>query len=40
MKVENDDNKRNWLDNEVETLIALRGDMQAEFTKIAKKQGL
>ncbi|KAG0572580.1 hypothetical protein KC19_VG107200 [Ceratodon purpureus] len=39
-KTEDDDNKRNWLDSEVETLIQLRGEMQPEFQKNAKKQGV
>ena len=39
IKDEDDDNKRNWLDSEVETLIALKGEMQPEFVKNAKKQG-
>ena len=39
VKVEDDDSKRNWLDSEVETLIALKGEMQPDFIKNAKKQG-
>jgi hypothetical protein len=31
--------KKKWLDNEVEHLIALRGEMHPEFEKNAKKQG-
>ena len=40
IKDEDDDNKRHWLDSEVETLIALKGEMQPEFVKNAKKQGM
>jgi hypothetical protein len=31
--------KKNWLDNKVEQLIALRGEMHPKFEKNAKKQG-
>ena len=34
-----DDGGRNWLDSEVHTLIALRGEMQPEFVRHGKKQG-
>ena len=37
---DDDDNKRNWLDSKVEMLIALKGEMQPEFIKNAKKQGM
>ena len=40
IKDEDDDAKRHWLDSEVETLIALKGEMQPEFVKNAKKQGM
>ena len=40
IKVAEEDNKRNWLDSEVEALIALKGEMQPEFIKNAKKQGM
>ena len=39
-KNEDDDNKRIWLDSKVETLIALKSEMQLEFVKNAKKQGM
>jgi len=32
--------KKNWLDSKVEHLIALGGEMQPEFEKNAKKQGV
>lgn len=28
-----------WRDNEIETLIAIRGEMEEEFAKSARKQG-
>jgi hypothetical protein len=34
-----DDNSR-WKDNEVETLIVVRGELEVEFSKAAKKQGI
>ena len=37
IKDEDDDKKQNRLDSEVETLIALKGEMQSKFIKIAKK---
>jgi hypothetical protein len=40
IKDEDDNDKRHWLDSEVETLIALKGEMQPEFVKNAKKQGM
>ena len=40
VKLEEDDSKRNWLDSEVEALIALKGEMQPDFIRNAKKQGL
>ena len=40
VKLEEDDNKRNWLDSEVEVLIALKGGMQPDFIRNARKQGL
>ena len=39
-KNEDDDNKRNWLNSEVEKLIALKGEMQPGFVKNATKQGM
>ena len=30
----------NWRDYEIETLIAIRGEMVEEFTKSARKQGI
>ena len=38
VKVEDDDSNHNWLDNEVETLIALKGEMQPDFIKNAKNK--
>ncbi len=29
-----------WQDHEVETLIAIQGEMEEEFTKLTKKQGM
>ena len=40
IKVEEDDNKRNWLDSKVEALIGLKGEMQPDFIKNTKKQGM
>lgn len=34
-----DEGKKNWADSEVQTLIALRGEMDADFVKNWKKQG-
>lgn len=31
---------KNWLDDEVHTLIALRGETEPKFVKNAKKQGM
>jgi len=36
---EGEEGKKNWADSEVETLIALRGEMDSEFVKNWKKQG-
>jgi len=32
--------KKNWKDQDVETMILLRGEMELEFLKNAKKQGM
>ena len=40
IKVEEDDNKCNWLDSKVEALIGLKGEVQPDFIKNAKKQGM
>ena len=34
------DKKKNWPNNDVEHLIAIRGEMHGEFEKNAKKQGM
>lgn len=34
-----EEGKKNWADSEVQTLIALRGEMDADFVKNWKKQG-
>jgi hypothetical protein len=36
---EEDEGGRNWLDSEVHSLIALRGEMEPEFVRNGKKQG-
>ena len=40
VKLEEDDSKHNWTDSQVESLIVLNEEMQPEFIKNAKKQGL
>ena len=33
-------NSKNWKDHDVETMISLHGEMECEFLKNAKKQGM
>lgn len=43
MKKENkeeDDEKKQWLDEHVQQMIAMRDEMNADFIKGAKKQGM
>jgi len=40
IKLEDDDNEHIWLDTEVNALFLLKGAMQLEFIKNAKKQGV
>ena len=39
MKVEGEEENRNWLDSEVYQLMALKGEMEPEFERNGKKQG-
>ena len=39
MKVEGEEESRNWLDYEVYPLIALKGEIEPEFERNGKKQG-